>query len=188
MKGIQKYTKVYTFSAKPLILLGRPFWAGIQKYTRIPLTTLIQIAFFPKQKYTFFRKQPSAALTENRNPEHPSPSGEQNRTLPPSKTLYRIYILYWGQRQGIVPGRRDRSPPVRARLRAGSHPCFHGRSNAIIKRDLKAFRVSKGSDPFDVRLPANKVLQESIAHLLRRPVDRLTNHARRYCPSFSYPA
>ncbi len=41
---------------------------------------------------------------------------------------------------------------------------------------------------YAIRLPANKVLQESIAHLLRRPVGRPLNHVRRQYASFSYQA
>ena len=41
---------------------------------------------------------------------------------------------------------------------------------------------------YAIRLPANKVLQESIAHLLRRPVGRPPKHVRRYIASFSYQA
>jgi hypothetical protein len=41
---------------------------------------------------------------------------------------------------------------------------------------------------YTIRLPANKVLQESIAHLLTRPVGRPPNHVCRYYASFSYQA
>ena len=41
---------------------------------------------------------------------------------------------------------------------------------------------------YAIRLPANKVLQESIAHLLKRPVGRPPNDVRRYHASFSYQA
>ena len=41
---------------------------------------------------------------------------------------------------------------------------------------------------YAIRLPANRVLQESIAHLLTRPVGRPPNHVRRYYASFSYQA
>ncbi len=41
---------------------------------------------------------------------------------------------------------------------------------------------------YAIRMPANKVLQESIAHLLRRPVGRPPNHVRRHYASFSYQA
>ena len=38
---------------------------------------------------------------------------------------------------------------------------------------------------YAIRLAANKVLQESIAHLLKRPVGRLPKDVRRYHASFS---
>ena len=41
---------------------------------------------------------------------------------------------------------------------------------------------------YAIRLPANTVLQESIAHLLTRPVGRPPNHVRRYYANFSYQA
>ena len=41
---------------------------------------------------------------------------------------------------------------------------------------------------YAIRLKANKVLQESVAHLLTRPVGRPPNHVRRYYASFSYQA
>lgn len=42
--------------------------------------------------------------------------------------------------------------------------------------------------PYAIRIKANTVLQESIAHLLRRPVGRPPNHVRRFHASFSYRA
>jgi hypothetical protein len=39
-----------------------------------------------------------------------------------------------------------------------------------------------------IRLKANKVLQDCIAHLLTRPVGRPPNHVRRYYANFSYQA
>jgi hypothetical protein len=41
---------------------------------------------------------------------------------------------------------------------------------------------------YAIRLPANKVLQDSIAHLLKRPVGRPPKDVRRYHASFSYRA
>ena len=41
---------------------------------------------------------------------------------------------------------------------------------------------------YAIRLSTNQVLQESIAHLLTRPVGRPPNHVRRYYASFSYQA
>ena len=39
-----------------------------------------------------------------------------------------------------------------------------------------------------IRLPTNQVLQQSIGHLLTRPIGRPPNHVRRYYASFSYQA
>ena len=39
-----------------------------------------------------------------------------------------------------------------------------------------------------IRLPKNRLLQESIGHLLTRPVGRPPNHVQRYYASFSYQA
>ena len=39
-----------------------------------------------------------------------------------------------------------------------------------------------------LKIPVNKVLQESIAHLLKRPVGRPPKDVRRYHASFSYQA
>jgi hypothetical protein len=41
---------------------------------------------------------------------------------------------------------------------------------------------------YAIRLPANRVLQESIAHLLTRPVGRPPHHVRRFYANFSYQA
>ena len=41
---------------------------------------------------------------------------------------------------------------------------------------------------YAIRIPANKVLQDSIAHLLKRPVGRPPKEVRRYFASFSYQA
>ncbi len=40
---------------------------------------------------------------------------------------------------------------------------------------------------YAIRLPANRLLREYIAHLLTRPVGRPPNHVRRFYASFSYP-
>ena len=41
---------------------------------------------------------------------------------------------------------------------------------------------------YAIRLPANKVLHDSIAHLLKRPVGRPPKEVRRYYANFSYRA
>ena len=70
------------------------------------------------------------------------------------------------------------------------------------KRDIRLYfrgdAAFASPDPYEyleaegmlyaIRIKANKVLQESIAHLLRRPVGRPPNHVRRHYASFSYQA
>jgi hypothetical protein len=41
---------------------------------------------------------------------------------------------------------------------------------------------------YTIRLPVNRVLQDKIAHLLKRPVGRPPQEVRRYYSSFSYRA
>src|SRR3712207_9489609 len=53
--------------------------------------------------------------------------------------------------------------------------------------DLYEFLEAEGYR-YAIRLPANAVLQESIAWLLRRPVGRPPHEVRRYHASFSYQA
>ena len=58
---------------------------------------------------------------------------------------------------------------------------------AFASPDLYEYLEAEGI-LYTIRLPANAVLQVSIAHLLRRPVGRPPNHVRRYHASFSYQA
>ena len=53
--------------------------------------------------------------------------------------------------------------------------------------DLYEYLEAEGYK-YAIRLKANKVLQESVAHLLTRPVGRPPNHVRRFHASFSYQA
>src|SRR3712207_9126409 len=53
--------------------------------------------------------------------------------------------------------------------------------------DLYEFLEAEGYR-YAIRLPANAVLQESIAWLLKRPVGRPPHEVRRYHASFSYQA
>jgi hypothetical protein len=41
---------------------------------------------------------------------------------------------------------------------------------------------------YTIRLPANRVLQDQIGHLLKRPVGRPPHEVRRFYASFSYQA
>ncbi len=58
---------------------------------------------------------------------------------------------------------------------------------AFASPDIYEYLESEGI-LYAIRLPANKVLQGSIAHRLRRPVGRPPNHVRRYYANFSYQA
>jgi post-segregation antitoxin (ccd killing protein) len=58
---------------------------------------------------------------------------------------------------------------------------------AFASPDLYEYLEAEGI-LYTIRLPANAVLQVSIAHLLRRLVGRPPNHVRRYHASFSYQA
>ena len=58
---------------------------------------------------------------------------------------------------------------------------------AFALADLYEFLEAEGYK-YAIRLKANKVLQESVAHLLTRPVGRPPNHVRRYYATFSYQA
>ena len=58
---------------------------------------------------------------------------------------------------------------------------------AFASPDIHEF-LEAGGFLYAIRLKANAVLQESIAHLLTRPVGRPPNHVRRYYASFSYRA
>ena len=58
---------------------------------------------------------------------------------------------------------------------------------AFAAPDIYEYLEAKGI-LYAIRLKANKVLQESIAHLLRRPTGRPPNHVRRFHASFSYQA
>jgi hypothetical protein len=53
------------------------------------------------------------------------------------------------------------------------------------RRSTSSWRAKVSSA---IRLPANQVLQESIAYLLKRPVGRPPNHVQRFHASFSYQA
>src|ERR1700716_2387423 len=61
------------------------------------------------------------------------------------------------------------------------------RSAAFATPEVYQFLEAEGYK-YTIRLPANPVLQESIAWLLRRPIGRPPHEVRRYYASFSYQA
>ena len=84
-------------------------------------------------------------------------------------------------------GWRDVLEPVVERYKARKVRLYFRGDAAFASPDIYEYLEAEGM-LYAIRLPANKVLQESIAYLLRRPVGRPPNHVRRFYASFSYQA
>ena len=84
-------------------------------------------------------------------------------------------------------GWRDVLEPVLARYRDRKLRRYFRGDAAFASPDIYEFLEAEGYT-YAIRLKANAVLQESIAHLLSRPVGRPPNHVRRFHASFSYQA
>ncbi len=84
-------------------------------------------------------------------------------------------------------GWRDVLDPVVARYRDRDLRRYFRGDAAFALPGIYEFLEAEGFS-YAIRLPANKVLQESIAHLLKRPVGRPPKEVRRYHASFSYQA
>ncbi len=84
-------------------------------------------------------------------------------------------------------GWRDVLEPVVARYRQGMKRRYFRGDAAFANPDIYAFLEAEGYK-YTIRLPADLVLQESIAWLLKRPVGRPPHEVRRYYASFSYRA
>ncbi len=82
---------------------------------------------------------------------------------------------------------RDVLEPVVARYRDRTLRRYFRGDAAFASPEVYEFLEAEDFE-YAVRLPANKVLQESIAHLLKRPVGRPPNDVRRHHASFSYQA
>jgi hypothetical protein len=61
------------------------------------------------------------------------------------------------------------------------------RGDAAFANPVHEFLEAEGMG-YAIRLPANRVLQDKIGYLLKRPVGRPPQEVRRYCSSFSYRA
>ncbi len=82
-------------------------------------------------------------------------------------------------------GWRDVLEPVVERYRERKLRRYFRGDAAFAVPDLYDFLEAEDYK-YAIRLKANAVLQESIAHLLSRPVGRPPNHVRRFHASFSY--
>jgi hypothetical protein len=77
--------------------------------------------------------------------------------------------------------------PVVARYRGKVARLYFRADAAFAMPEVYEFLEAEGYK-YAIRLPANRILQESIGHLLGRPVGRPPNEVRRYYASFSYQA
>ena len=77
--------------------------------------------------------------------------------------------------------------PVVARYRNRKVRRFFRADAAFANPEVYEFLEAEGYK-YTIRLPANQVLQQRVAHLLKRPVGRPPNEVRRYYASFGYQA
>ena len=84
-------------------------------------------------------------------------------------------------------GWHDVLEPVVARYRNRKVRRFFRADAAFANPEVYEFLEAEGYK-YTIRLPANQVLQERVAHLLKRPVGRPPNEVRRYYAGFSYQA
>ena len=84
-------------------------------------------------------------------------------------------------------GWREVLEPVLARYRHKMKRRYFRGDAAFANPEIYEFLEAEGYK-YTIRLPANSVLQERIAWLLKRPVGRPPHEVRRYYASFSYQA
>src|SRR3984893_18168859 len=82
---------------------------------------------------------------------------------------------------------REVLEPVVARYRATVKPCDFRGDAAFANPEIYEFLEAEGMG-YAIRLPANRVLQDKIGYLLKRPVGRPPQEVRRYYASFRYQA
>ena len=84
-------------------------------------------------------------------------------------------------------GWKDVLEPVVARYRGKFKRRYFRADAAFANPEVYEFPEAEGFS-YAIRLPTNKVLQERIGHLLKRPVGRPPSEVRRYYANFSYQA
>lgn len=82
---------------------------------------------------------------------------------------------------------RDVLEPVVARYRERNLRRYFRGDAAFAAPDIYEFLEAEGYT-YAIRLKANVVLQQNIAHLLTRPIGRPPNHVRRFYAGFNYQA
>src|SRR5271165_5510796 len=82
---------------------------------------------------------------------------------------------------------REVLEPVVARYRGTVRRCYFRGDAAFANPEIYEFLEAEGMG-YAIRLPANRVLQDKIGYLLKRPVGRPPQDVRRYYASFRYQA
>jgi hypothetical protein len=82
---------------------------------------------------------------------------------------------------------REVLEPVVARYRGTVKRCYFRGDAAFANPEIYEFLEAEGMG-YAIRLPANRVLQDKIGYLLKRPVGRSPREVRRYYASFRYQA
>jgi hypothetical protein len=77
--------------------------------------------------------------------------------------------------------------PVIARYRGGVKRLYFRGDAAFANPEIYEFLEAEGIG-YTIRLPANRILQDKIGYLLKRPVGRPPHEVRRYFASFGYKA
>jgi Transposase DDE domain group 1 len=77
--------------------------------------------------------------------------------------------------------------PVVARYRGTVKRLYFRGDAAFANPEMYEFLEAEGIG-YTIRLPANRILQDRIGHLLKRPVGRPPHEVRRYYASFTYQA
>jgi hypothetical protein len=84
-------------------------------------------------------------------------------------------------------GWQDVLEPVVARYRSKFKRCYFRADAAFANPEVYEFLEAEAFK-YAIRLPANQILQQRVAYLLKRPVGRPPNHVQRFHASFSYQA
>src|SRR6266478_881622 len=82
---------------------------------------------------------------------------------------------------------REVLEPVVARYRGTVKRRYFRGDAAFANPEIYEFLEAEGMG-YAIRLPANRVVQDKIGHLLKRPVGRPSQEVRRYYASFTYQA
>src|ERR1700738_1053324 len=146
------------------------------------------------------RRQPRVVVLDMDSSESPT-YGEQEGSVYNGHfgcTCYHPLFLFNQlgdlERSALQPGNvhsadgwRDVLEPVVSRYRGRVKRLYFRGDAASANPEVYEFLEAEGMG-YAIRLPANRVLQDKIGHLLKRPVGRPPQEVRRYYSSFRYQA